>query len=209
MQDTSFTNRKNTRPFIGILININGIDYVVPLASPKEKHKNMKNQQDFIKINNGLWGAINFNNMIPVNASLISKINMDILTTDEPQTRQYKELLRNQLTWCNSHSEKIIKTSNKLYSMIINNKCSPNLKQRCCDFKLLEQKLSEYSIMQSITKPQDEKEHSTKSPVQKKNTKAMSFLDRAIARAAKKADELNKSTSTEPPHNKHNNINLY
>lgn len=63
--------------------------------------------------------------------------------------------------------------------------------------------------MQSITKPQDEKEHSTKSPVQKKNTKAMSFLDRAIARAAKKTDKLNKSTSTEPPHNKHNNINLY
>lgn len=208
VQDTSFTNKKNARPFIGILININGIDYVAPLASPKEKHKNMKNRQDFIKINNGLWGAINFNNMIPVNASLISKINMDILTTDEPQTRQYKELLRNQLTWCNSHSEKIIKTSNKLYSMIINNKCSPNLKQRCCNFKLLEQKLSEYLIMQGITKPQDKKEHSTKSPVQKKNSKAMSFLDRAIARASKKADELNNKSQPENTKTKSNKINL-
>ena len=55
-------DKKSTRPFIGIVLNINGFDYFAPLTSPKPKHLKMKNQIDFLKINNGIWGAINFNN---------------------------------------------------------------------------------------------------------------------------------------------------
>lgn len=50
----------------GILFTVNGFHYYAPLTSPKPKHLQMKNQIDFLKINQGQWGAINFNNMIPV-----------------------------------------------------------------------------------------------------------------------------------------------
>lgn len=37
-----------------------------PLSSPKEKHKNMKNSIDFLKLDEEKQGKINFNNMIPI-----------------------------------------------------------------------------------------------------------------------------------------------
>ena len=40
--------------------------YFAPLSSPKVKHKNMKNVLDLIKINDGIYGVVNINNMIPV-----------------------------------------------------------------------------------------------------------------------------------------------
>ena len=54
------------RPFIGILMTHDDIEYVIPLTSLKDKHKNMKKTMDFHKINGGKWGAINFNHMFPV-----------------------------------------------------------------------------------------------------------------------------------------------
>ena len=57
-------DEKNTRPFVGVLLSVNEIDYFAPLSSPKPKNKRMKNQIDFLKINGGDWGAINFKNMI-------------------------------------------------------------------------------------------------------------------------------------------------
>ena len=44
------SGNKRNRPFIGILFNVGNIEYFTPLSSPKEKHKNMKNTIDFIKI---------------------------------------------------------------------------------------------------------------------------------------------------------------
>ncbi len=56
----------HSRPFIGILISNGNIDYVVSLTSPKPKHLKMKNNIDFLKIDGGKLGAINFNNMFPI-----------------------------------------------------------------------------------------------------------------------------------------------
>ena len=59
-------NKNESRPYIGILLEVNGMNYIAPLASPKEKHKSMKNNIDFFKLENGDLGVINLNNMIPV-----------------------------------------------------------------------------------------------------------------------------------------------
>ena len=59
-------NKKQTRPYVGVILEINSLKYYAPLSAPKPKHKKMKNSKDFRKINNGIYGAINFNNMIPV-----------------------------------------------------------------------------------------------------------------------------------------------
>lgn len=65
---------KELRPFIGILFTVNNYEYFAPLSSPKEKHKKMKNTLDFVKIDNGKLGAVNFNNMI-----LVQSINYKLI----------------------------------------------------------------------------------------------------------------------------------
>lgn len=45
-------NQKATRPFVGVLFEIESFEYFAPLSSPKEKHKTMKNTLDFFKIKN-------------------------------------------------------------------------------------------------------------------------------------------------------------
>ena len=78
-------NEKELRPFIGILFKIEMCEYFAPLSSPKPKHKNMKNTLDFFKIKNGELGAVNFNNMIPVNKNNYSLVdlNKETLTISE------------------------------------------------------------------------------------------------------------------------------
>ena len=94
-------DKKTNRPFIGVVFHINGYNYYAPLTSPKPKHLKMKNQIDFLKINNGIWGAINLNNMIPINKDSLIPIDLKILDTDDKYTVDYKNLLINQLSWCN------------------------------------------------------------------------------------------------------------
>ena len=56
-------DKKELRPFIGVLFEVNNCKYFAPLSSPKPKHKNMKNTLDFFKIKDGELGAVNFNNI--------------------------------------------------------------------------------------------------------------------------------------------------
>lgn len=56
-------DKKELRPFIGVLFEVNDCKYFAPLSSPKPKHKKMKATLDFLKIATGDLGAINFNNI--------------------------------------------------------------------------------------------------------------------------------------------------
>lgn len=85
-------DQKAIRPFVGIVFSLNGFQYYAPLTSPKPKHLHMKNQADFLKINRGEWGAINFNNMIPVPSECLTKVQMKVLETDSAQDVAYKNL---------------------------------------------------------------------------------------------------------------------
>lgn len=129
-------DHKSTRPFVGIVFIINDFHYYAPLTSPKPKHLHMKNQIDFLKINHGEWGAVNFNNMIPVPCDCLQKIEMRITANDSEQDIAYKNLLANQLSWCNSHRDIILKQANKLYYAITQKKAWSTLSDRCCDFSL-------------------------------------------------------------------------
>lgn len=129
-------DKKSIRPFVGIVFTVNGFNYYAPLTSPKPKHIHMKNQIDFLKINRGEWGAINFNNMIPVPSECLTKVDMKITNTDSKDEVNYKNLLSNQLSWCNSHREPILKQADKLYNIITQNKAWGSISQRCCNFKL-------------------------------------------------------------------------
>ena len=135
---------KELRPFIGILFKIETFEYFAPLSSPKLKHKKMKNTVDFFKIKNGELGAVNFNNMIPVtkeNYTLID-LNKETLTLSE---LKYQRLLREQLNWLNSNYYQVKNKSFKLYQLYNSGKLPKNIKSRCCDFKLLEEKCVQYN----------------------------------------------------------------
>lgn len=137
-------NEKELRPFIGVLFVIDNCEYFAPLSSPKAKHIKMKNTVDFFKIKDGELGAVNFNNMIPVTSKdyTIVELNKETLTLAE---LKYQKLLKEQLNWLNANYNQVKNKSFKLYELYNNGKLSENIKARCCNFKLLEEKCIAYS----------------------------------------------------------------
>lgn len=133
---------KENRPFVGIIIVMDQHKYCIPLTSPKPKHSKMKNDLDFSKIldsDNKIIGALNLNNMIPVSKEVIRILDIRSDRRDSPKERAYKELLNNQLDWCNNNIESITKKATKLYVLVTQTpEKSRNLTKRCCDFKKLE-----------------------------------------------------------------------
>jgi len=112
----------------------------------------MRNDVDFSKIFDGdgkLIGVLNFNNMIPVRADVIEKIDMKIHPHDAPSVKHYKNLLMNQLTFCQQNKEAIIAKANKLYRLITQGNPSGLLKRRCCRFTELEKVLANFSLSSS------------------------------------------------------------
>jgi protein AbiQ len=145
-----YTNAsKETRPFVGILISVNGMNYYAPLASPKPKHKAMKNNVDFIKINKGVWGVINLNNMIPVHKSCLTPVELAISDKDDKSEIDYKNLLANQLSWCNANREQILHYAERLYKLISSGKADRKLAARCCNFKADETEYRAYCTTQA------------------------------------------------------------
>lgn len=129
-------DKKSARPFVGIVFSMNRFQYYAPLTSPKPKHLHMKNQLDFLKIRNGEWGAINLNNMIPVLPECLTRVELRISEADSKPDADYKNLLINQLSWCNSHKDAILRQAEKLYHTIVREKAWGNLAGRCCNFAL-------------------------------------------------------------------------
>lgn len=137
-------NKKELRPFIGVLFEVNNCKYFAPLSSPKPKHKTMNTTLDFFKIDNGDLGAVNFNNMLPVTDKNIIKIDLDkdCLTNSE---ENYVNLLKEQIYWLNRNDEKLHSRTKRLYEKYMNGTLSPNVAKRCCNFKLLEEKCALYN----------------------------------------------------------------
>lgn len=105
----------------------------------------MKNKIDFLKIKGGELGAVNFNNMIPVkehNYYLVD-LNRTNLSISE---QKYQQLLKQQLQWLNEHYNQLKNKSFKLYQLYNRGRLPENIKERCCNFKLLEEKCLEYKI---------------------------------------------------------------
>ncbi len=136
-------NEKALRPFVGVLFTLKDIEYFAPLSSPKLKHQKMHNTIDFIKLDNGNLGALNINNMIPV-----TKLNYKFFELNKDlnglKEKQYYILLNKQLIWLNARYRYIKNKSLSLYNKYLNNCLPLEIKKRCCNFRLLEEKCLEY-----------------------------------------------------------------
>ena len=53
--------------------------------------------------------------------------------------------MNEQLVWLNSHYNQVKNKSFRLYQLYNSGKLPQNIKERCCNFKLLEEKCLEYN----------------------------------------------------------------
>ena len=136
---------KELRPFIGVLFNIGIYEYFAPLSSPKEKHKSLRNKLDLIKIDNGKYGVVNLNNMIPVTSNNYVEFDLNKKTNIKSELQRIT-LLTKQLRWLTQNKKEIYRKSKLLYDLYKNDKLSKNIKDRCCNFPLLEIKCNVYNI---------------------------------------------------------------
>lgn len=134
---------KESRPFVGILFKVDECMYFAPLSSPKPKHLKIKSNLDFLKLDSGKLGAINFNNMIPVSKRNITELDLDKICTTKSE-KNYIKLLKEQLFWLNRNNKKLYGRSKKLYDKYIDGTLDPHIAKRCCNFVLLEDKCKEY-----------------------------------------------------------------
>lgn len=146
---------KDTRPFIGIIVVLDKKKYCIPLTSPNKSKFNKKSQIDFIKIQDSsvkdehgapkTIGILNINNMIPVDETIIKRIDLTLYETDSPDTLCRKRLMIDQLSWCRNNISVIQNRANKVYRLVTE---SPdqnrNLVRRCCNFQRLEAALDRY-----------------------------------------------------------------
>lgn len=137
---------KANRPFVGVVVVRGDKKYCVPLSSPKPKHERMRADRDFAKIldrSGKLIGVLNFNNMIPVSDAVLLDLDLRPRPTDSPEDRAYKQLMADQLRWCNDNRDLIRRKAAKLYDIVtLRPESARGLVRRCCDFKLLEEVLA-------------------------------------------------------------------
>ena len=131
------TNEKDKRKYIGIVFQINGMNYFAPLSSYKTKHVKMKESVDFIKIKD--YAVINLNNMIPVPNSQIVEIDIN-----KEKDLSYRYLLQAESREINRQKNRIRKNAEIVYSHKIHNGDSTALAKRINDFELLEKLCREY-----------------------------------------------------------------
>lgn len=167
VQFNSQHSNYDKKPYIGILFTENGHDFFVPISSPKPKHLKMHNSLDFFKLDEGKLGAVNFNNMIPVNKKMVTKINIkkDFLNSENQSNRKYGLLLNKQLQEIQEKkvTDKLIRQAKTLYFKYQNNTLPKHIKSRCVDFKKIEEylklnlqneKISTTKEEETISKPQ-------------------------------------------------------
>ena len=146
---------KENRPFVGVVVLVNGAEYCIPLTSPKDKFKTKKSQLDFIKIfdesrrddNNQfkLIGVLNINNMIPVADAVIQKVDLAIHKNDSPEVKRAKALMQKQISWCRDHVDVISNRAQKVYDLVVKTpEKNKNLTKRSSKFQVLEIELKKF-----------------------------------------------------------------
>lgn len=133
-------NKNAKRPYVGVVFSFGGFKYFVPMESPKPNHKNIKSGKHILKLKNGLYGMLGFNNMIPVHKDAL--IDYDI--SSEPDVK-YRTLLQHQIQICNKMKADILNHAQMTYFDVVSKK-NKFLMKISCDFKNLERASKKYNL---------------------------------------------------------------
>ncbi len=147
---------KQMRPFLGIVVLVNGSKYCIPLTSnsgnKNQKFLRMRENITFRKITDRdgkILAGLNLNNMIPVRDEYISEIDLRIYKTDRPKEIQWKKLCIKELNWCQLHQAEIEQLANELYNRYIS--LEPfNKRKICLNFPALENECNRKVINEKI-----------------------------------------------------------
>ena len=131
-------NKNAKRPYVGVVFSFGGYKYFVPMESPKPNHVNIKSGKHIIKLKNGEYGMLGFNNMIPVHKDAL--IDFDI---NAEKDEKYKRLLQRQIAICNRMKADILNHAQMTYFDVVSNK-NAFLVSISCDFKALEKACKSY-----------------------------------------------------------------
>ncbi|HOA31389.1 MAG TPA: type III toxin-antitoxin system ToxN/AbiQ family toxin [Clostridia bacterium] len=130
------------RPYVGIVLNINGLNYFAPFERYKPRHEGLT-EKLVIKFpdKNGL---ISFNNMIPVPNNVL--ISFDI--NKEPKRDQ----LIAQYVFCKKNWERIQRKAEQVYKNRTVHQSKPDeyIRKFCCDFTKIEEGYRDYCRLHSL-----------------------------------------------------------
>ena len=82
--------------------------------------------------------------MLPVENKNVFVIDLDKKNLSKNEKKYYK-LLKEQIFWLNRNNSSLYNRAKNLYDKYMNDTLPQNIKQRCCNFKLLEEKCLEYN----------------------------------------------------------------
>ncbi len=80
--------------------------------------------------------------MIPVKDENVSIIDLE---SKDNYINKYSKLLKLQLYYLRENDEQLFRHSKQLYSRYIQKRLPKNIRDRCCNFKLLEEKCEEFN----------------------------------------------------------------
>ena len=132
-------NKSERRPYVGIVLKVNGHNYYVPLESPKPNHANIKSNGPILKLDEGRLGIMGFNNMVPVKSGQL--IDFDIAAMTD---KTYQTLLLKQLHYCAKNKGIIERRAINTYTKQIGGN-NPFYERVCCDFRSLEAACRRYN----------------------------------------------------------------
>ena len=138
---------KDNRVFIGIVIICGVHKYCIPMSSPKEKHRRMRNSMDLskIEVDGKLLGVLNYNLMIPIEEEQLQGVDLCIYKRDRANIKNYKLLCEQELEWCRKNSEVICNKANVLYKKYCSDEEFAG-RERCLNFSKLEKECQNYNL---------------------------------------------------------------
>lgn len=125
------------RPFVGIILSINGNNYFAPLSS--QKH-NKRTDFKIVKSNEHI-ATIRCSFMFPIHKNAIKEIDF---TEEMNKDRKYTAILIHEINYINNdeHKEKLLNMASKTYEYCTNKKFG--YENFCCNFTSLEEHAKAY-----------------------------------------------------------------
>lgn len=147
-------NRTHTRKYVGVVIEISGYKYYIPMSSPKDTDYQIAGENRVIKksivpiirivIKNTagekeLKGTLRISHMIPVPES-----ELELFDLDNESDAEYKDLVQNEIIFIRKNKEKIISNANLLYKQKKENDTTAGYVKSALDYATLEKMCDAY-----------------------------------------------------------------
>lgn len=147
-------NRTHTRKYVGVVIELAGYKYYIPMSSPKDTDYQIAGENLVIKksivpivrmvVKNTagekeLKGTLRISHMIPVPETELELYDLD----NEPDA-EYKDLVQNEVIFIRKNKERIIANANLLYKQKKENDTTAGYVKSALDYTALEKLCDAY-----------------------------------------------------------------